>query len=70
MYIDACDPKTSSWTRYINCCREDESPNVGFYQGPESHESTVYIVALSNIKANEELRVDYGSTYRWEEPRY
>ena len=39
-------------------------PNVGFYQGPESHESTVFIVALSNIKANEELRVDYGNTYR------
>ncbi len=69
-YIDACDPAISSWSRYINCCREDDLPNVAFVQGPPSHEHSIYIVAMKDIRRHEELRVEYGNTYHWMEPRH
>jgi len=31
-YINATDPKTSNWMRYINCVRFDTQPNIGSEQ--------------------------------------
>lgn len=59
-WIDAYDPKTSSWARYINTsCRESDS-NCEFVELPNG---VVEVRSLRYIEKGEELLVWYGQEF-------
>jgi hypothetical protein len=51
MYVDASDPRTATWARYINAPGADEEANVEIQQEGQQ----LYVVTLRDIIAGEEL---------------
>lgn len=60
VYIDAKNTM-DVMARYINDCRKKNRYNVKFHKVPEKQHAKV--IALRDIKAGEELYVDYGKWY-------
>ncbi|CAM9156586.1 unnamed protein product, partial [Ectocarpus fasciculatus] len=59
-YVDS----KNTWTclpRFINDCRNSEAYNVEFVKSPE--EKCAWVKAIRDIKAGEEIYVDYGKWY-------
>lgn len=59
-FIDAEDVKHSNWTRFANCAPKNSGNNFD----PRQHFGTFFYEANRNIKAKEELMIDYGDRYR------
>ena len=57
--VNAGDPRTSNWLRYVNCARTPHELNVDalFCHGK------VFYVTLRDVEAGEELMVYYGDSY-------
>lgn len=62
LFVDAANPKTSNWTRYVNCGPTKKSNNVDV----EQRYTDIYYMMKRDIKPGEELFVDYGPAYRRE----
>ena len=60
-YVDASHIMDSSWTRYINCNGVDEPPNVELIED----NNRLYIVSCRDITTDEELVMEYGSSWVW-----
>lgn len=61
-YIDARDPDTSSWIRYVNGAKtkkQREKINTGFYQ----YRNRIFLRAVKDIPVGTELVSDYGEYY-------
>ena len=58
-YIDAKNPETSNWTRWVNCARraEEESIRYVYCQG------RVYYVLVKDVWPGNELLLYYGDDY-------
>jgi len=54
--IDAGDPCTSAFTRYVNATFSDEQQNTAFFQWSER----IFLKATRDIPANTELLTWYG----------
>lgn len=64
VYIDAKNPKSSSWHRYVNGAKtklQRKKINTHFYQ----YGRKIYLRATKDIPVNTELICDYGEYY-WE----
>lgn len=59
-YIDATDLSRSNWTRYVNCGMKNDDNNMD----QEQVYDKIYYTVTRDIKAGEELYVDYGEDYR------
>jgi len=57
--IDAANKKTSSWTRYINCCRHLGEQNAIFRQ----YKKKIYVRTMKDVEPGEEVLVFYGADY-------
>ena len=60
--VDAGNPKTSNWARYVNCGPTKKSNNISV----EQRYDDIYYITDRDIKPGEELFVDYGIAYRRE----
>jgi len=60
--IDAWNPHTSSWARYLNSVRGGAAPNCKFFINGDK----ISVRALRDIAVGEELLVDYGEDY-WDD---
>jgi len=54
--IDAQDPQSSSWVRYINTSMTPKGANVRFYQ----HSKRIFVKTLRRIPVGTELLAYYG----------
>ena len=65
-YIDAGSIKHSTWTRFINASAPDAGPNVAFCQGPSEDglHRRIWVTVIAAIHTGQQLRVDYGDTFR------
>ena len=52
-YVNACDPSSSNWMRYVNCARAEEEQNVTAYQ----YQGEIYYRAHRPIPAGAEILV-------------
>lgn len=59
-YVDATDPETSNWTRYVNCGPTQKSNNFDCDQLFDK----MFYVATRDILPDEEIFIDYGEGYR------
>ena len=66
LYVDAEDPAHAVWTRYIN---HSERPNLAMRSsnGLSDSRTTLRLVVSRQIEAGEELLIDYGPRYEFEE---
>ena len=61
MYLlDASNPKTSNWTRYVNCGMKKKFNNMACSQKFDK----IYYYTTKNIEPGTELFIDYGKDYR------
>ena len=67
MYIDACNPATSSAGRYINTANEREKNNVRFKISFRDGRPTVNVRAIGKIAPGTEFLVPYGRGYFFED---
>lgn len=67
LVIDARDQSKSSWARFINSSYKQAGrrPNVRWGRHIYDGGARVEIRALSKIKADQELLLDYGPSYPW-----
>ena len=63
-FLDAQDPRTSSFARYINHPGPHQHENVHFI----AHDGAVYVVTTSDVSTGQQLFTDYGPTFDWSEP--
>jgi SET domain-containing protein len=61
-YIDCSKEETGNWTRFANCGPQEDMNNFT----PRQYKNNMYYVANRDIKAGEELFIDYGTGYRQE----
>lgn len=59
-YIDATEFERSNWTRYVNCGMTEDANNMD----QEQVYDKIFYTVTRDIKAGEELFVDYGEDYR------
>ncbi|KAG8239189.1 hypothetical protein J437_LFUL018789, partial [Ladona fulva] len=58
-FVDASNPQTSNWMRYVNCARHEEEQNLVAFQ----HKGEIYYRTVNIIEKGEELLVWYGDQY-------
>ena len=68
LYVDAEDQERATWTRYINHSAKEPNLLVRSSNGLSDARTTLRIVITRRIEAGEELLIDYGPGYDFDEP--
>jgi len=67
LYVDAEDPKHATWTRYINHSAKQPNLMVRSSNGLSDARTTLRLVVSRQIEAGDELLIDYGPGYDFED---